>query len=143
MSPAFRGFALCSVSAMLLSSAALASEQQPSSIEVFTTFERPANGNRIESVIIYEVDGLTKLTESLSENLPDDAEAAKEIALQRISRLGDELRWTVEHAVEGLTRAKKYDLDRYPAVVFDKGKSVVYGVANVDQALKIYQQQSQ
>lgn len=140
MPSAFRSLALCSVLAMLLSPAALSSDQPPSSIEVFTTSDEPAIGNQAESVVIYEVDGLDKLSESLSENLPNDAEAAKEIALQRIARLGDELRWTVEHAIEGITRAKNYDLKKLPAVVFDEGESVVYGVTDVNRALAIYQQ---
>ena len=140
MLSAAKSLSLMSLVIMLASPAALSSEQPPSSIEVFTTAEKPASGHEVERVVIYEVDGLDKLSEALSENLPNDPDAAKEIALERIARLGDELRWSVEHTVEGLTLAKTYGLEKLPAVVFDKGESVVYGVANVNQALEIYEQ---
>jgi integrating conjugative element protein (TIGR03757 family) len=37
----------------------------------------------------------------------------------------------------GLAKAMQYGIDRYPTIVFD-GKYVVYGVANVREALQQY-----
>ena len=138
MLSATRSLALMCAVTMLASPAAFSSDHQPTSIEVFTTSEKPASGNEVESVVIYVVDDLDQLSESLSENLPGDPEAAKELALQRIARLGDDLRWTVEHTVEGITLARNYDLEQVPAVVFDQGESVIYGVTDVNQALAMY-----
>ncbi len=138
MSSVFRSVAFGGLIATLLSPVALSADQAPSLIEVFTMSDQPAMSGQVEGMIIYEVDGLDQLTASLSKNLPNDEEAAKDMALQRIARLGDELRWTVEHAVEGMTRAKTYDLQKLPAVVFDQGENVVYGVVDLDQALALY-----
>lgn len=133
-----RNIAVIAPIAAFLAPAAIAADQKPSSIEVFTTSEYPAHDIQEPGVMVYEVDGLDQLTASLSKNLPADEKAAKHEALKRIARLGDELRWTVEHAVEGMTRAQSYDLKQLPAVVFDKGSKVVYGITDVNKALGIY-----
>ena len=43
-------------------------------------------------------------------------------------------------AYQGLSVAIQYQIDRYPAVLFDRGKAVVYGVTDLQQALGWYRQ---
>ncbi len=124
---------------LLLPPAAFAAEQASARVELFTTSQLPKR-DYPNNVVVYEVDALDELTASLSMKLPGEEQAAKEEALRRISRLGDELRWTVEYAIEGLTRAKSYGLTKLPAVVFDGGAKVVYGEPDIDRALEHYRQ---
>ena len=49
------------------------------------------------------------------------------------ARLAQELTETVQ----GLMQARRYGLDRYPAVVFD-GERVVYGITDLDAAWAVF-----
>jgi integrating conjugative element protein (TIGR03757 family) len=46
----------------------------------------------------------------------------------------------LSHAYEGLVKAQQYRLDRLPAIVFDNGQAVVYGVTDLEAALSHYRQ---
>jgi len=138
MSPATRVF-LLTLGGALMSPVTLTADEarDPASIEVFTTSDRPT-GDANTGATIFEIDGLAILDRELSQNLPADPEEAKRLALQRISELGDDLRTRAEQAVEGLNRAHRYEIKKVPAVVFDGGQSVVYGLTDLNQAIEIY-----
>ena len=124
-----------------MSPAALASEggRRPSSIDVFVTSDVDVSG-RMASVDIHVVDGLAALERELSDGLPGDPGKAQRQALQRINLLGEELRSRVESAAGGLVLAQKFGIKKVPAIVFEGGGSVIYGVTDVRQAVEIYQQ---
>lgn len=140
MSPAARS-SLLILGGALMSPATHAADEarDPASIEVFTTSDRQF-GSTNTGTAIFEIDGLAALDRELSQSLPADPEEAKQLALQRISELGDDLRSRAEWAAEGLSRAHRYGIKKVPAVVFDGGQSVVYGLSDIHQAIEIYRQ---
>ncbi len=121
---------------------------QPYLIEVFTTTDMPITGeaaiNRQSDykeikLQIYELDGIQRIEAKLSKGLTADLEQSKRIVLQRFQRLDEAARVRVQRAAMGLAKAVQYGVDRYPAVVFD-GEVVIYGVADIREALHRYQQ---
>lgn len=124
-----------------VSPAAFATEdgKRPSTIDVFVTSNAEISGQRAD-VKVYVVDGLAALDRELSEGLPRDPKAAQKEALKRINALGDGFRARAESAAEGLVLAQEYGIKRVPAIVFDDGISVVYGVTDIGDAIEIYRQ---
>ncbi len=125
----------------------------PSSIEVFTNGRYPISGTSSASasasasasvsvpvpVQIYDLDAPDRLEDALSADLPPDPEQAKTIALKRLNDLGAELADMVNQAYEGVTKAMSYELTKIPAIVFDDGASVIYGISDINEAIKHYQ----
>ncbi|WP_434114207.1 DUF1525 domain-containing protein [Methylocaldum sp. GT1TLB] len=60
------------------------------------------------------------------------------IARQRLEGQGSGLAAPLQAAYEGHARALSYGLTRYPAIVFDRGRAVVYGTADLGEALRYY-----
>jgi len=121
--------------------AASPSISMPSSIEVFTNGRHPISGATSASVPvqIYDLDAPDRLEDALSADLPPDPEQAKTIALKRLNNLGPELADMVNQAYEGVAKAMSYELTKIPAVVFDDGASVIYGISDINEAIKLYQ----
>ena len=126
--------------------AAYAAEQVllPTQIEMITDHQHPPIGMRKlpKAVVfnVYYLDAPNQLEESLSKDLPSDPQAALRIAQQRLQQLSH-AQWQqqAEMAFAGVMRALNLGIDRYPALVFDGGDSVIYGVTDVRQALRRYQ----
>jgi len=113
----------------------------PNRIEVFTSGRHPISSAASipVPVQIYDLNAPDKLEEELSADLPPDPEQAKTIALKRLNTLGAELADMVDQAYEGVTKAMSYELTKIPAVVFDDGASVIYGISDINEAIKHYQ----
>jgi integrating conjugative element protein (TIGR03757 family) len=112
-------------------------------IEAFATSEQAIVGVeherlRTATIKIYAVDGLERFESGLSEGLPADPDTAKAEALRRIQHLDDARMVPAKNAAFGLAKAVQYGVDRYPALVFD-GRAVVYGVADLVEALDRYE----
>ena len=121
-------------------------EVHPHLVEVFTTTDAHIAGEAgINSLSlrgekefhVYELDGIRRTEEKLSEGLPADPEQSKRVVLQRFQQLREEDRVQMQRAALGLAKAMQYAVDRYPAIVFD-GQAVVYGVTDVQSALAHY-----
>jgi len=110
---------------------------EPRSIEIFITSKMDVQDSQA-NVTVHELDGLAALDRELSEGLSGDPVTAQRQALERINALGDRVRSKAEHAIGGLVLAQEYGITKLPAVVFDGGISVVYGMTDVDQAIEIY-----
>ena len=119
----------------------------PRSIDVFTTDEFPIQRQgfvrhtppaAITRLTVHRVDGLEALAHVLSQGLPADAERAQAVVLARmhfdVARVGR----LAEAGADALSLAIRYRIDRYPAIVFDDGESVIYGVTDVVDAIAIY-----
>ena len=92
-------------------------------------------------VKLYNLDAPKHLIASLSQNLPVNPEAAKRTLEQRMQQYGRQaLQQQLMAEYQGLSVAIQYQIDRYPAVLFDRGKAVVYGVTDLQQALGWYRQ---
>lgn len=120
----------------------------PQQIEVFTDRTRPV---RIPTTLrqdlqrhhvdlrLFELDAPAELEDHLSAGLPADPVQAEGMARQRLQALGKErLDARIQEVYGGLLQAVAYELDRYPAIVFDGGRGVVYGVTDLAQALAHY-----
>ncbi|MDZ7840889.1 MAG: TIGR03757 family integrating conjugative element protein [Gammaproteobacteria bacterium] len=121
----------------------------PARIDIFTHMGEPvanvaATRQQLgdpSRVQYFAIDAQVQLDAALSEELPPDPEEAREIVLERIQRLDrSQLARALQESYEGLLRARRYGLDRIPAIVFDGGESVVYGVTDLQAALRLHRQ---
>lgn len=142
-----RGYLLLGLALPLASIAA--ESRMPSRIEIISDATHPvANIATVQqqlgsgtSVRHFTIDAQARLDEALSKDLPADPEQARAIALKRIQALDRPgLAMELSESFEGLLLAQRYGIDRYPAVVFDEGKTVVYGVTDLPEAVRLYQQ---
>ena len=130
--------------------ASIAAESgMPSRIEIISDAAHPVENIAVvqkklsggATIRYFTIDAQARLDETLSKDLPADPEQARVIALQRIQALDrPSLAKNLSESFEGLLRAQRYGIDRYPAVVFDEGKTVVYGVTDLQEAVRLYQQ---
>jgi len=134
---------------LILSSGATAADAIHSTIhmEVFTTtaldgvhetFIDPEPRDSDIDLQVYLLDGIQSMERTLSDGLPPDAAAAKQIALQRLQHMDQQSTAQMRQAADGLAKAMQYGIDRFPAIVFD-GQAVIYGVTDVKASLAQYQ----
>ena len=118
---------------------------QPQLIEVFTSSVYPVTGRQRQQVgagtvfHYYAIDGIHQLESNLSQDLPADPKVAKPLALKRIEHLGEDAMGLLQQSATGLAKVLQYGINRYPVIVFD-GEAVIYGVTDIHQALRHYQQ---
>ena len=120
--------------AMLATSAA----SEPPRIEVFTSARTPIATASTPAVLVYNLDLPARIEAELSTRLPQDREAAAQIASAELQGAWRKSAETLTHAYQGLLKARQYGLQKLPAMVFD-GQAVVYGVIDLEQALGDYQ----
>jgi integrating conjugative element protein (TIGR03757 family) len=114
----------------------------PSQVEIFTNGRYPvSNDHSVQAPIqIYDLDAPARLDDELSTGLPSDPDQAQALALKRLNTLGPEkIADMVNQAYEGVTKAMSYKLTKIPAIVFDGGTSVIYGIADIRDAVRRYQ----
>ena len=142
-------FALVTITVVLIGRAELANADAklPYTMDIFTTAEFPirrigfiadTSRERITKLTVYRVDGLEELEQLLSENLRNDPDRAQAIALERMQTDGARIRQLAQEGADALELAIRYGIDRYPAMVFNDGESVIYGITNVEEAVAIY-----
>ena len=116
----------------------------PTQIEMITDHQHAPVGlhELPKSVVfnVYYLDAPNQLEESLSKDLPSDPRVALRVAQQRLQQFSH-VQWQqqAETAFAGVMRALNLGIDRYPALIFDGGTPVIYGVTDVRQALRRYQ----
>jgi len=129
--------------------ASIAAESRvPSRIEIISDATHPVENIAVvqkrlgggASIRYFTINAQARLDEALSKDLPADPALARAIALKRIQALDRPgLAKELSESFEGLLLAQRYGINRYPAVVFDEGKSVVYGVTDLREAVRLYQ----
>jgi len=119
-------------------------EVTPIRIEVFTAGDRPVqppvsdDTASLPSIEVHEVDGIDSVETILSEGLPNAPEIAQRVVQERLGQVVEGSRLGAARvSAAGLLNAAEYGVDRYPAIVFD-GDAVVYGVTDIDEALRYY-----
>lgn len=91
-------------------------------------------------VDFYNLDAPKLLSKALSQDLPANPQAAQDQILQRWRRSGTHaLVQRYQQAYQGLSKCLQYGLDRYPAMVFNQGEAVIYGITDLTQAVHLYQ----
>jgi integrating conjugative element protein, PFL_4709 family len=97
-------------------------------------------GQGIE-VKTYNIDDAERLTANLAIGLPPDREQAKAALERRFKEQGMEaVQKHFTQAFQGRIVGVQYGINRYPAIVFDQGKAVVYGVTDLNRAVAIYRE---
>jgi len=105
---------------------------------VVTDSSRPVTGSDSVQRVI-QLDAAQHIESELSANLPKDPQQAAGIVQQRLNQGGDTLQQRLRAAYQGITDAWSMGITTLPAVVVDQ-RYVVYGEANLDQALTVIDQ---
>ncbi len=113
----------------------------PYQIDVVTYNERPAVNIDYAldleiTVKVHNFDTQSNMQDELSKDLPNDEEKATAIAKERIKNIKPE-RWN--HIWNAALMAKKYDLKKAPAIIFNNGEAVIYGITDLQIAMKHWQ----
>ncbi len=113
-------------------------------IEVITSDLYPVTGIKALqqqglSVKVYNLDDSKRLVEEIGKHLPNNQNAAKNVLQQRFKKMGDkQVKAQFIRAYQAVTLSTQYALTGYPAVVFNHGQSVIYGVTDLNQAVYLY-----
>lgn len=117
-------------------------------VDIFTSNEFPLLENLTKSqsrdfvVVVYNLDVANDFIKDLNVNVGDNRIAAE----TELNRLFPEqavpgqpnLRQKMLDLAQGENLARQYGIKKYPAVVFNEGKEVVYGVVDITQAINLY-----
>ena len=117
---------------------------RPARVDVFITSTTNVTGlewleQQLPDVAIgiHRIDGIDRTEAMLGNELPGNADLAEQTALRRMQRFGTTERELLRHSADALLLAWRYQLRRYPAVVFDQCW-VVYGVTDLSSACLLY-----
>jgi len=119
----------------------------PSRIEVIFDNSTPIQGlERLQQkhpsieLALYNLNAPDLVEDELGRGLTGNPEKAHQILMARLEQIGREtLEKRFKAAYQGVIKAQFYGIDRFPAVVFDRGASVVYGVSDLEAAVARYQ----
>ncbi len=119
----------------------------PESIIIVTSDKAPINNivnwrnilkAKSKKIEFYNFDKVKQFEEKLSEGLPNNESDARKAIDKKIKNIGKEsLMRDLQNAYRGVATAIKYQLNRYPIIIFDK-QYAVYGVIDLSVALKKY-----
>jgi len=133
-----RSLVLAALTVLVSANGAVSAGEQ-FTVEVFTTTDLPIDtDSKVDQIAgtveIYEIDGIQRFEAELSRGLPNNVDAAKHRAAERIGQLDEKQMQRIKRLAQGLSKAMQYGIDRFPAIVFD-GDVVVYGLTNLSVAL--------
>jgi integrating conjugative element protein (TIGR03757 family) len=116
---------------------AMAADQQPLVTYIGTNDYGIVNASVAKDygvkLVVYNLDAHRDLEKRLSADLPADLMEAERIANERLKALDGR---TIQKAFRGVALAIQWDLHKAPAFVFGNGEQVIYGVTNLEEALK-------
>lgn len=121
---------------------AAATAELPARMTVITDAKHPLqglDGLRTRTGIdvqVYDLSAPIDVEAELAAGLPAEREAAAQVAR---SRLADpQFQARLRSAYQGHLRALQFQITRYPAVLFEDGRAVIYGVTDLPEALTAY-----
>ncbi|HFD11909.1 MAG TPA: TIGR03757 family integrating conjugative element protein [Crenotrichaceae bacterium] len=92
------------------------------------------------NVHIYDLNAGKRIEQELAQGLTGPDQHARQQLKQHIAAIGrKQFETRLQDAFRALIQSVAYQLDRYPAVVFNQGEAVVYGVTDLTTALGYYQ----
>jgi integrating conjugative element protein (TIGR03757 family) len=92
------------------------------------------------TINIYDLTAGDRMANTMSEGLTGPDQHAKQQVQQRIAAIGRKrFENQLKYAFQAIIQSVAYQLDRHPAVVFNQGEAVVYGVTDLKTALGYYQ----
>jgi integrating conjugative element protein (TIGR03757 family) len=93
------------------------------------------------TVAVYDLTAGDRMAEVMSKGLTGPDNHAHQQVQQRIAAIGrKQFEAQLQHAFQAIIQSIAYELDRHPAIVFNQGEAVVYGVTDLHTALGFYQQ---
>ena len=109
------------------------------SVEVFTdpALFPVALGNSGVAVEVHDLSAQQKLLDELGQGLPGNPSLAKDMAASRLETAG--FRQRLADTTTAALLASRYGITKIPAIVFDRGAAVAYGLTDVNQAVQVYQ----
>lgn len=138
--------AASSIAGLLLIAAAAATAQgrgqSVTTVEVFANSAMnitPGGADRPYKLTIYRMDGLQRVEQDLSRQLPKDETAARQWLQQNQARIKREYSGQAVNAANAIAMANYYHINRLPAVLINR-QVVVYGLTDVDAAIERYRQ---
>ncbi|WP_375576294.1 TIGR03757 family integrating conjugative element protein [Paracidovorax oryzae] len=131
------------IAAAVCSAGAVWAQGAPSvtTVEVFansaTNLSTPSQPPYVLQV--YRVDALAQLGRQFSARLPANEAQARAYMQQQEAQIRARYEDQITQAANGMSLAMHYRLTRLPAVVINR-EAVIYGVADVQHAVGLYQQ---
>jgi integrating conjugative element protein (TIGR03757 family) len=130
------------ISALLLASINI----QALTLEVIT--DQPAQVRDVAllrkqgmTINVYDLTAGERKAQDLAKGLTGPDQHAHHQLQQRIAAIGrKQFELQLKTAYQAVIKSVEYQLDRYPAVVFNQGEVVVYGVTDLTQAVGYYRQ---
>lgn len=122
----------------------VSAERKNPIIEVITSDRYPMTGinaikNKGIQVTLYNFDDGQRMVKKLEANLPIGQKAAEKAMAKRLKKIGNtSLQAMFFDAFQANVIGTEYGITQYPAIVFDKGQSVVYGETDLPNALVLY-----
>jgi integrating conjugative element protein (TIGR03757 family) len=119
--------------------------ESPPRIEVFHTAADSIVVPSGVAVVRYVMDSTAAVEQALTAKLVGTARMANRAARHRhaanqVHQIQPEVARAVINSYQGLRRARLLGITRVPAIVFDDGAAVVYGVRDLREALSRYRQ---
>ncbi len=87
------------------------------------------------------LDGAEQFEAELTKNLSSDPNIARQQLEKLITSNKQQLRDRAKLAWQGVINAQSLGIEKTPAISFDKGKTVIYGVFNLLEAYRIFDKQ--
>ena len=113
-------------------------------VEVFSTAEFEWSNQRAAAsccdIRMHFFDELESFTQTLSGQLSANPAIAEREAMALFEANHSQLESIAQRQADTLRQAMAYKIERYPAVVFEHGEAVVYGVTDIGKAILIYKE---
>jgi len=98
-------------------------------------------------VIVYDLSGPEKFEKILSEGIDlknITHEQRTNAVIKQVHEMPKQyMEKHIANAYLGVLKAKQYQVTKIPALVFNNGESVIYGVSNIRKGIKIHQEINQ
>lgn len=126
----------------LIAVSTVSAAAQPESMLLISLGDRPTTGvDEIEAlgikVLVLDVSVPQKILDALIVDLPNTEEAAIAEVRARASQISAQEGANFLHP---MVLIKQWSLSKLPALVFNNGESVIYGMTDFEQALSIWQE---
>ena len=134
-----------SILLMTLAMSGTALGQAATRVEVFANSSMVITPHQTQpaqsyQLVIYRLDAIKQLEAQINRHIPKTEAAAREYFARNEAQLKHSISPAVINAANGITLVNHYRIERIPAIVID-GKSVIYGITDVEQALALYRRQ--
>ncbi len=103
--------------------------------QVFTQAHKIENSWDIK---YYLIDGGIGFEAKISQGLSANENKAMQQVKQRFAKYKSQWVSSAKRAWQGAINAQSLNIEKVPAITFDKGKTVIYGVTDLSAALRIY-----